>query len=346
MKAAVLIKPGELTVTDMPEPDCPREGVLVCVKACGICSADARMIRKGHRALTYPRIPGHEITGTVAESRHRDFMAGDAVQIAPGLSCGGCRSCRAGADHRCDNIQILGFTRDGGFAEYVAVPLAGALAGTVTPVPRGLGTAVACLAEPLACCINAQDKIRIGAGDTVCILGAGPLGLMHGLLALSRRAETVILCDPRPERLQRALAAGIPNVHAPSSTEDLQEFLPDTNRGRGLDVLIVAGPDIPLEDRLLELMAPGGRISVFSGCTPPLALRPWDANRIHYRELLISGAYGCSAEHNRKALRFLAHSRFDWSTLITHRSTLTNIHGALDHLMMADACKAIVEVNP
>ncbi len=346
MQAAVLTKPGQMLMQDLPQPECPEGGVLVAVRACGICSADAGMVRHGHRSLTYPRILGHEIVGVIQESRHKNFPPGTAVQIAPGLFCGCCRACLAGADHRCGHIEIFGFTRNGGFAEFVAVPLEGALRGSVQPIPDGLDFAVACLAEPLACCINAQDKLGITPQDTVCILGAGPLGLLHALLARGRNAENIIICDPRAERRRRARAFGLEIVL--DTTEDsFPATIFESTQGRGVDVLILASRDAALDDHLLRLAAGGGRVSVFSGLAPALNTRPLNLNELHYRELSLCGAYGCSKGHNQKALEFISQNHHvDWAALITRRGPLSQIQDCFHLLKQENAFKTIVEVTP
>lgn len=127
MKAAILKQPGKLEIKDIPTPDCPAGGVRIKIKACGICSADVKMVTQGHRALNYPRIPGHEIAGVIEQSRTNKFKEGNRIKIAQGLRCGMCSYCLKGMDNLCPNRQILGFTYNGGFAEYFATPLESAI---------------------------------------------------------------------------------------------------------------------------------------------------------------------------------------------------------------------------
>ena len=165
MKAAVLKKPGILRLIEIADLDCSKGGVRIKVMACGICSSDVKMVTGGHRALIYPRIPGHEISGIIDQSRTKHFREGDRVQVAPGLRCTTCFQCQKGADNQCKYREILGFTRDGGFAEYMTVPVTGPIIGSLTHLPKNISYAAATLAEPLACCINAQEKIRIKSDE-------------------------------------------------------------------------------------------------------------------------------------------------------------------------------------
>ena len=104
MKAAILKEPGNLVIEDVPTPRCPRGGLLLKIQACSICSTDVKMFHRGQRDLVYPRIIGHEVAGVVVQSCAHGtvFKNGDRVQVAPGISCGECSSCRQGADNQCD----------------------------------------------------------------------------------------------------------------------------------------------------------------------------------------------------------------------------------------------------
>lgn len=321
MVAAQLIEPGKLMITKTPDPSCPDGGVIVEVRGCGICASDARMVEHGHPALVYPRILGHEIAGIVVESRTSSFLPGARVQVAPGLRCTACSQCRRGADNRCRDREIFGFTRDGGFARYLPVPLAGTLVGHLTPLPDSLGFEEATLGEPLACCINAQEKIGISAEDSVLVFGAGTLGLLHLLLAKSRMTKTVIVADPLASRRDAALRFGADFALAPLDADFSGKIMEITGQ-TGVDALIFATSRTGLDEAATRLLAPGGRVSLFSGGAPAAAGRGFDPDLIHYREIMLSGAYGCTARQNEAAIGMLSAKRARFSELLTRRITL------------------------
>lgn len=344
MKAALLTAPGRLEVkNDYPTPMCPPDGVLIRVMACGVCSADAKMLHSGHRALVYPRILGHEIAGRVVESRTPDAKPGDRVQIAPGMRCGVCRSCRRGADNQCEKREIFGFTRDGGFAEFLAVPLSGVPHGALQPLPEGLPWDLAALGEPVACCINAQERIGVYPEDAVLILGAGPLGLMHCAAARSRGAGTLLIADPLPDRRRNALAGWADHAFDPQSPDWLDRISSAVG-GQGVDAIILAASGIAWDPKWVSLLAPQGRISVFSGSPPETAAFTGDLNGIHYREHLIAGAYGCTAAQNAAAISLIASGGFDFERLVTRRVSLTQCLEGLAHTRRREGYKSIVEV--
>ena len=283
MRAAVLEGTGRLILTTRPRPRCPVGGVLVRVHACGVCSTDFRMATVGHRALFHPRILGHEISGTVAESRTRRFVVGDRVQVAPGLRCGRCVHCRRGADQRCQQRQILGFSTDGGFAEYLAVSLSGDARGAVTRLADNLSFAAAALAEPLACCINAQDRLDVGRDDRVMVVGAGLTGLMHVALARRRGARRVWVVEPRQAHRRLALSLGADAASGPSALA-----APTAIAAGCVDVMIMAAGAMGLTPALASTLARGARVGLFSGLPSGPAGMP-EPVAIHYEEYALIG---------------------------------------------------------
>jgi len=344
MKAAILTEPGNLNIREAPFPVCPAGGVLVKVKACGICAADAKMVTKGHRALVYPRILGHEIAGIVSQSRTKLFKEGDRVQVAPGLRCGTCSQCRLGAGNQCENREILGFTQNGGFADYVAVPIEGSLVGTLTPIPDHVSYQNATLAEPLACCINAQDKVDVRDGDKVLIIGAGPMGLIHAALARLKGADKVLIAEIDTHRRKVAHLFGAHRAFDPARKEFF-EAVTDATGQNGVDVIIFACSEAGLDKNFIKLLAPGGRVSLFSGTSALFSQIKLDLNLIHYHEFVLAGAYGCSADHNRRAVNLIASRKLSLQKIITHQVTLDNIAEGFEYTKSKKNLKSIMEVQ-
>jgi len=336
MIAAVLEQPGKLTLTQRPAPACPDIGVVVRVQACGICASDARMVERGHPALVYPRIPGHEIAGVVVETRDSTWQEGDRVQVAPGLRCGLCQHCREGRDQRCLEREIFGFSRDGGFAGRLAVPTAGPLSGGLNALGPATGADLATLIEPLACCLNCQDSLALGAGDTVLIIGGGALGLLHLVLAKTRTAATVTVAEPLAHRRRTALGLGADLALAPENTAGLAEA------AAGADVLILAAGQVPLSPEVLAALGRGVRIGLFCG---PGQDHGFDPAWIHYNEITLAGTYGCGAGHNRRAAAIVDRHAGLLRQLITCRVGLAQIGQGLAHTGACTGIKAIVEVE-
>ena len=340
MMAAVLEGPGEISLREVDDPACPPGGLVLEVEACSICSTDVKMVRRGQRDLVCPRILGHEVSGVVAERDGAGPRVGERVQIYPGVSCANCPSCRRGAENLCGKVRILGFSLDGGFAERLAVPAESVRDGGVFPIPEPATFEEAALAEPLACSINAQDRVGVSEGDSVIIFGAGPAGVLHAILAQERGASMVAIAEPLEERAR--IAKGWADQVLRPGREDLQDGAIEATEGRGFDVAILASRDRPVDGSLLALLAPRGRISLFSGLPPSFERPRLDLNLLHYREHLIAGAYGCTRAQNGEALELITSRGVDVGGLFTKRVPLRKISAGLDHAERRRGLKAVL----
>ena len=335
MKAALMRSPGVLDVDDVDDPVLPKGGVLLKVMACAVCGTDIKMLEAGHRDLTYPRVPGHEVTAEVLETDSALVRKGDRVQVWPGESCGSCVYCRAGNDHLCPQVKIMGFNTDGGMAELMAVADMSRLApiGNADPVSLTL-------AEPLACCINAQDKLRVGEGDSVLVLGGGPMGCLNAFLAKRRGAQSVMLSEPVLERLLH-VPKGLFDLISQPKNDDLAEMVRRGTNGRGADVVIPCTPNIRLDRSVFELLAPGGRLCVFSGPRKEDSPLPVDLRDLHYRELAVVGSYGNASRHCREAVDVLSMGP-DLAWMFTGRYRLENAMQAFGHASGRTGQKAVI----
>lgn len=343
MEAVLVSEIGGFELVDMPIPR-PRPGeALIEVSVTGLCRTDLKLIEVGHRDLELPRVPGEEVVGRVWEVCPPDggepagpasaapFVAGDRVYAYPGISCGECRPCARGAGNLCRDMRIMGFHRDGGFAEYVAAPLR-----SLIRVPDGLSDEAAVFAEPLSCCLNALELGRVSEGDVLGVWGAGPAGTLLTRAAGLRGAE-VIVTEPDERRRQRieAWAAGRASAGALDSGV--------TGRARmvraaaapppagGLDVAVVAVGSPHAYEEAFAALGPRGRLVVFSGLSPSAdEVAAPSLNRLHYYEQTAVGAYGCAFRHGVEALDLLASGDLPVADLISHRLPLSDLRDGLD----------------
>lgn len=342
MMAACLKRPGELELCQIPKPECPKGGILVKVMSCGICSADVKMIEHGHKSLRLPRIPGHEISGTVAESKSPDFQIGDKVQVPPGLSCKSCLYCLGGKENRCFDREIFGFTIDGGYSEYLAVSLSGKPSGSAYLLPDKMDYDLATLAEPLACCLNSFDQVDLQPGETILIAGAGPLGLLNALAAAQMKAKLILVSEPNPVRQKIALDLVADEVFSP---QDLYQAVMKATHNEGVDIVVLACPNLSPDQKILSLLKPGGRVSLFSGPAPELSLSYLDIAQVHYQEIKISGSFGCTPGQNKQALKLLANDQSRFQKLITHRFPLKDVHLGLNAPKDMHGLKTVLEIG-
>ena len=343
MKAAVLEKPGNLAIRELPDPCCPSGGVVVKVLASQVCSTDYHMWQRGHPALRYPRILGHEIAGVVAAVSNggTGFKVGDKVQVYPGISCGSCEYCRGDRENLCPSVRILGFSLDGGFAQYLALPKSAVDNGCLNLIPPSLSLSEAAMAEPLACCLNGLEKVGLKKDETVVILGAGPIGCLCAMASNHLGAGKVILVEQDPSRRTLSQQATADTV-LDSTEVDVVEAVNGLTNGSGAQVVVTCFREAPLVYPLLELAAPGGRVLMFSGISGSRGIVPTDLNAIHYRELALIGAYGCTAAQCQRALDLFAEGlKVDW--LISRRVDLNGLEESFSALSSREAMKICVE---
>jgi len=343
MKGAVFHGPGDLRVTRLPRP-APLEGeLLVRVAACAICGSDVRTFRHGARNIDRPVVLGHEVSGTIEEtgSAVSGFREGQRVAVAPAIPCGDCRYCRRGAETMCGQLRSIGYQFDGGLAEFMTVPATAVRAGCVNVLPETLSFEEAAIAEPLACVINGQELLRVRGGDTVVVIGAGPIGCLHAALARVNGAAKIILVDLREERLQAAAAFGA-DVLINAMREDVRTRVLEETDGEGASVVIVAAPSHRAQEAAVTLAARQGRISFFGGLPKTNPMISLDANAVHYGELTIVGAYGSRPVHNRQALDLVASGQLPIRRLVELQLPLDRVMEGLLAVEQGQVMKVVV----
>jgi L-iditol 2-dehydrogenase len=331
MLAAVYHGPNDLRVEDVPVPEIGQGEILIRVLSASICGTDLRIWHGNHRmyAPGTVRIPGHEVVGTIAKisKEIEDHRVGERVFCAPNTGCGHCLQCITGNNNLCARYDAIGVTSDGGFAEYVRISAKSVQQGNVIPVDESVDPAVAALLEPFACVVRGQNALGIQPGETVLVMGAGPIGVMHMKLARARGAGKVIVSEPIAERLEQAAGMGADKVINPSS-EDLATVLGEETGGRGADVIIVAAPAHAAQESAVQSAAIGGRINFFGGLPKDRPAVTLDSNLIHYKELVITGTTACSTADCWQSAQIVNSGLVDLSQMISQRFPLKDAPAA------------------
>jgi L-iditol 2-dehydrogenase len=305
--------PGDLRLEDVPDPEPGPGDAVVQVEVALTDGTDTKTFRRGHPLLLAetPSPFGHEFAGI-------DVATGRRVVAANSAPCGECPACARGEETLCENRPFL----NGAYAEYVLVP-ARIAERNMLPVPDGLPAHVAAMVEPLACCLHGVERAQIEAGQTVAVLGLGPIGLMLCAAAKDAGAH-VVAVGGRPERRELAPAFGA-----------------ELGDGKGADVVIeAAGSELAWRDAV-EFVRKGGVVLFFGGRERGSELAV-DTYRLHYEELTLRGAFHHAPRHVRAALAFLASGAYPWERLITHRVGLADVPDLFED-PPADLLKAAVD---
>jgi L-iditol 2-dehydrogenase len=295
VRALVYHGPGDLRLEEVPRPEPGPGDVLVQVEVALTDGTDAKAFKRGHPLLleATPSPFGHEFCGV-------DVATGRRVVAANSAPCGECAPCRRGEETLCENLRPF---LNGAYAEYLLVP-ARIAARNLLPVPPRLAPEVAAMTEPLACCLHGVERAEVEPGQTVAVLGPGPIGLMLCAAAKDAGAH-VVAVGGRAERRELA-----------------REFGAEPGDGRGADVVIEAVGTAEAWRDALELVRPGGTVVFFGGREVAV-----DTFRLHYEELTLRGAFHHTPRHVRAALAFLASGAHPWERLVTHRVGLEGAAG-------------------
>lgn len=315
MKAIRLYGPGDLRVEDLPVPRIGRGELLVRVKAAMICGTDVRMHRSGGKVA--PVTLGHEFAGVVEEAGEgvAGLRPGARVAVAPNYGCGVCDQCVSGNTQNCSSLRAMGIHDDGGFAEFVRVPAAAVAQGVVSPIADDLGFAEASLAEPLSCVYNSFERARLRPGDSVVVIGAGPIGLMHAKLYRLAGAGLVMLNDVNAERLA-ACAAQDPAFVAVGA-QGAEERVRELTRGRLADVVVAAASAPAVQQLAFRLAGTDARVIFFGGLPAGQETVPLDTNVIHYRQITVTGTSRQSLAQYRRCLELVGRGLVDVKGVIT-----------------------------
>jgi L-iditol 2-dehydrogenase len=327
MLAAVYHGPHDLRVEEYPMPAIGPGEALLRVISASICGTDLRILHGGHRKYVpgTVRIPGHEVAGEIVQLGDgvKGLTVGQRVFVAPNLGCGHCRQCVTGNNNRCAHYDALGVTMDGAFAEYMRIPAPAIVQGNVMPLDGRVDPAAAALIEPFACVLRGQDAVGIRPGDVVLVVGAGPIGAMHIMLARLSGAGRVIVSDLMPERLAQAATFGADRAINPNE-QDLAAAVSEESQGEGADVVIVAAPAHAAQEAALQQAAIGGRINFFGGLPKDRPTITFDSNLVHYKELRVTATTACSASDCRRAAGIVNSGRINLAQLITARYPLAH----------------------
>lgn len=340
MKACIFHGPGSVSVEERPVPDAGPGEILLEVEAAGLCHSDIR-VYKGQKHARAGVIPGHETVGRVARLGEgvSGFVPGQRVALCPIIACGRCYFCQRGSRHRCLERLTLGYDEDGGLRETMLVPAAIVSLGHVLPVPEGLPPEVATLTEPLACVLNSIEGCSVAPGGSLLIMGAGPMGLLHLLLARALGIATVIVSEVNEERLAYARHFGA-SIAVDPQRDELDRAVLDATNGLGADAVVLTTGAPSLVADALRLVRRQGTVNLFAGF-PPGSVTELDPNAIHYSEASLRGSQNASTDQYRRALQLL--------TLIpqaaeinTHRFSIDDGPKAYESRLAMDGLKSLV----
>jgi len=345
MRAAVYRGVNDVRLETVPVPEIGVGELLVRVHTCGICGTDLKKIHTGSHSA--PRIFGHETSGIVAAvgAGVTKFKPGDRVIAFHHIPCGDCYYCRSKTFAQCETYKKVGCTAGfeasgGGFAEYVRV-MDWIVRGGVERIPDDVSYEQACFVEPVNTCLKGVATLRPQAGETVLVIGQGPIGIMLAVMA-QRTGARVITSDLYPERHTIAAGFGLRDG-LDAAKVDVVSHMRGLTEGRGADAVILAVGGNGLIKTAMDAARPGGRVLLFAQTARGEATI--DPAAVCVDEKTLLGSYSASVDLQQESVRFVFGYAMKLEGLISHRFPLEKSVEGLEFAAhpQADSMKAVIQ---
>lgn len=331
MMAAVLYGKEHLQVEPVAVPTIAPGDILVRVRVALTCGTDVKVFRRGYHArmIVPPAVFGHELAGDVigvGEEVTR-FSLGDRVVAANSAPCDSCYFCKRGVSNLCEDLLF----NNGAYAEYIRIPRRIVEKNTYR-IPAGVSYHDAALVEPLACVVRGLEETGIRSGDSIVVIGLGPIGLMFVRLAKLYGAGRVIAIGRRKTQLERAEAMGATDLIAAGPSVQPVEHVRRLTEGRGADVAIEAVGSPETWHWAVNMVRRGGTVNLFGGC-PSGSQVQLDTSLVHYSEITCKASFHHTPQHIQKALRIVSNGGITAQDFVNREEPLTNLLEVMRHLM-------------
>lgn len=338
MKASVCYKKNDLRTEDLPTPEISDNEVLIKMLACGLCGTDIQKIRGD--SVTKPTVLGHEVVGQIVKKGKNinNYQLGDRVITAIHVPCFTCHYCNKGHYTICEQFRTNNID-PGGFAEFIRIPELH-LKHLTHKVSDNVTDEEATLIEPIACCLHGLKQADIRPDDSVLIMGAGTIGILHAQLAKIKGANKVIVSDMSEYKLRKALKVGCDYAINITEKDIISEVNQITN-GQGVDVIVIAAGVSSLVSDAVNMVRRAGRIIVFSGFDKN-KLVTLDASRFFKDEISIIGTYSVTPYEFPEALDLLEKRKLNTDEMITHVFPLDKLSEAID--LSTDPKQSVLKV--
>jgi len=330
MMAAVLYGKEHLEVQPVAVPEIGKDDVLVRVRAALTCGTDVKVFRRGYHArmIVPPALFGHELAGDIVAigERVNNWFVGQRIVAANSAPCAKCFYCKRGLENLCEDLLF----NNGAYAEYIRIP-ARIVQRNMYEIPEHISYQDAALAEPLACVLRGLEETGIQPGDSVAVIGLGPIGLMFVRLAKVYGARVIAL-GRRKTQLDRAAHMGAAELLNTSTCEDLVGAVRRMTDGRGCDIAIEAVGLPETWDLAPRLVRRGGTVNFFGGC-PSDSKVSLDTSLLHYSEITCKASFHHTPSHIRKALEAVCRGDITAGDFVNREEPLANLLEVMRHLM-------------
>ncbi|HBF38921.1 MAG TPA: zinc-binding dehydrogenase [Firmicutes bacterium] len=321
-------------LVDIPVPEIEAEEALIKVKYCGICGSDIAIYTGKNPRAKIPVVPGHELVGEIVaihDSHNSGNKMGDRVAVIPTLTCGVCELCRNGKRHLCKTLKFIGIQTEGGFAEYVKVPVS-----SLIKIPEQLDYEKAVLVEPLAVAVHAVRLAKVEVGDSVAIIGAGPIGILVALIAKLSGCR-VRISEVSDFRVENALKMGLDTIRA-RQDDPVKRILAETE-DRGADLVFECVGHPSTTEQMIEMGRSEAQLIVVGAFKE---VPPVDLFRMSRKEQWMTASWTYTAIDFERSMRLLFQNTASFERVISHFMPLEETHQAMEMVKKAEQTMKVV----
>ena len=339
MKTAFVKEPSKISVEETQIPNLGSGEILVQMNACGICGSDVEKVF-GHYGKSSMKL-GHEPAGIILDvgSDVIEFKKGDRVFTHHHVPCYSCHLCKHGNETICKKYSETNLSPCGLSEQYV-VPEWNVNHGGVLKLPDSMTFEEAAMIEPLACCVRAWNKFQYQQGDSAAILGVGPTGIMHLMLAQANKFSKIFCFDLNEYRLDFAKKFNVTETIISTDGQRKKKIL-DHTEDRGVDVAIVATSSLKALEDGIDMVRKGGAVMMF-GVPSKGAMMDLDMSKVYSKEISLFTSYAASDNDTKEALRLIDSNEIDVKQLVTHSYTIDESQKAFDHAKSGDNAMKII----
>lgn len=332
MIACRFYQPLDARIEEVDIPSINEKEVLIRTRLALTCGSDVKMYKRGHPLVRPPVTIGHEFAGTV-EKRGRqvsEFPEGARVVAANSAPCNNCHYCTKNKRNLCERSgEKMGFSSPGSYAELIPVP-ANIVLQNMFIVPDNVRDEEAAFLEPLACVVHGNKIAQINEGESVLIMGSGPIGLLHLQLARLNGASPIIVADPHDEKLGIAKTLGADHV-LNSRSEDYHDRINELTDGKGPEIVVEAVGRVEAWQNAFNIVDHGGKVLLFGGC-PAGTEASFDTGKLHYGEVKLLGTFHHDPQNVSEAFRLICEHSLELLPMISRRMHLREARQALEEL--------------
>jgi L-iditol 2-dehydrogenase len=338
---------GKISVEELPIPRISPDEILLKIRAASICGTDIKIKNFGHFKNPDEKkiVLGHEFAGEISQigSKLKGFKIGQRISMAPNIGCGVCWQCINGQSNYCEDYEAIGISMDGALAEYMRIPSGYITQGNIVNLPNNISFEEVSLGEPLSTVVCGAEAVNIAPADIVLIVGAGPMGVLHVMMAKLRGAQKVIVSEINETRRKQALDLGA-DIAVNPLNENLNEIIMKTSYNRGADVIIIAAPSGKAQEESLDLVARQGRINFFGGLPKGNDTINLKSNIIHYKQIMLTGTTGQSISQYRKSIEIIAAKNIDIKKIISETYPIQEAEKAFERAKSEDVLKIVFKM--